>query len=453
MNDHFLYEVRRSPPPGFAKRLRRKLQQQKRPARNSIVRILMTVLFMSGFAMAASLLYVAQRQPSQAAAATSDTPHPTGPPVSSAASPTELDAPADGKLEVSAAARATASPVINPQPRRFIRNPPGITSPLARPLVEAILAQFAWMGGTPAPLEFLELQSEDPGAAFCVDSVRGGDASVVVTSHRITAEQLEECGDGPLLEVVESKIGYRAIVLARAPASAPLQVSARQVYLALSKWIPDPASPGKLILNRSISWDQIDSRLPTRIIQVFGPPRSSASYQFFARTLLEAGCDSDPRLRALKDTNHEQYAAACHVVRTDQAYREVASPAEMLSNHLQAEPYIPLVILDYRVYQHYRSGLIGTVLDGIEPSSAAFAAGTYPAARPIYIYLNTRHRSALQSALRFIDECCGERAGALGSSAARHDLAPLDDQERARQRERSARSKYPGFEPLGKQRN
>ena len=57
----------------------------------------------------------------------------------------------------------------------------------------------------------------------------------------------------------------------------------------------------------------------------------------------------------------------------------------LITQRLWAEPNW-LVVLGYSYYAAHRTELLGTMLEGPAPTLATLTDGTYPAARPVYVY-------------------------------------------------------------------
>lgn len=470
MNDEFLYAARRDPPPQFASRLKCNLKQQaaRRTARHSVMRAVIAILLIGSSAVAATLLFWTNRQPvrdgieisqvqrgehaESAAARRTDVPHgreiapQSGDPVAGAApEPSRVDHRADQIESRPVAAdpqmRAAGGPVAGPAANlgggsraQGARTPVGIVaSSLAHPLAKVIVDQFNNSG--PAPAAQLDIRDAANGfRAFC-QSTDLQQPTVVIASRRIEGAEFDACRRNGVTSILESKIGYQAVVLTHAPSGAPIKVTAREVYLALAKWIPDPADPRKLLANPHAMWSDIDPKLYFRTIEIFGPPRDSTIRGLFAELVLEPECDRYASLKALKDADRRKYTEICHTLRTDGAYREGEQTATLISQRLWAEPNA-LVILDYGFYQAHRAELAGTVLGDVEPTLSAFAAGTYQAARPVYVYVNKVRLDRTPGVSQFLFACCSEQAIGPSGYLPRHGLIPLDEQDRKKQRER-----------------
>jgi phosphate transport system substrate-binding protein len=128
----------------------------------------------------------------------------------------------------------------------------------------------------------------------------------------------------------------------------------------------------------------------------------------FAALVLEAGCDTYGWIAALKDTDRQRYDRICHALREDGAYVEVVEPTDILvTQRLWAEPNA-LAVLDYAFYRRHSSNLIGSLIEQAEPSFEGISAGTYPASRPLYLYVNADSARRRAGVSRFIEQALGE---------------------------------------------
>jgi hypothetical protein len=199
--------------------------------------------------------------------------------------------------------------------------------------------------------------------------------------------------------VVAIRIGSEAVALARSPLYGALDLTRREVFLALAKWVPDPARPGAVRANANTTWRQIDPAAGPEPIEFLGPPLSSAAGRSMIELLLEGGCNSYPWIAALRSSDPDRYARICRTVRTDAVYTEVAwlNPSRVLSN----PNAIGIVAFQTLVDARLDEKLAVSRLDGVEPTLQSIESGSHPGSRGFYIYIN-RGRMAPNVALRLL---------------------------------------------------
>jgi phosphate transport system substrate-binding protein len=420
MNDDFLKALRRDPSPQFARRLKQQLQAQdaqtKRRAWSLRSRALSFLIVGSAFAGGMLVLERRASEGSDAPQAQSQAQLPAIKPGSAAYRPRSLgpgfvpegngaastglhdsqpsaDAPANihlsGQSQPATPSASSAAPVTSGQTssggliRARAAHPSVAISPLADALVRSVLSRQTSSARSETP----RIETLAAEAAFAGLCAPGNDRrfDMVVTSRRISHAEFMNCRDNGVSKIIESKLGYQALVLTSARDSAPLKLSASDLYLAVAKQIPDPADLTLLIDNTNFTWDQVNSRFSYRPIAVFGPMRETPLRLLFETLLLEPGCNAQRAIEALRVTEPYRHAQLCRSLRDDRLYAEVEQTANLIPQYLWSDPHA-FVLVDYRFYRDNQSQLGGSALEGPEPSYATFADGTYPLARPIYLY-------------------------------------------------------------------
>jgi phosphate transport system substrate-binding protein len=421
MNDEFLHALRREPPPRFASELKRRLDRQSAQRKRATrVRAIVGVLLVGGLAMAAALLLRGREEPmtvaaprasvatsSSAPASNSGAARRAGPLRLAPAAASEDPQPQEGK-----AAAATR--------KRSIL----VASSLTLPIAQALMERSGSADSGPPPIMVME--PEEVFSALCAG------VGMVIASRRITSAELRFCNSKDV-DVVEWKIGYQAVAITAGPTAERAALSPREVFLALARRIPDPVEPTRLIDNPNMTWHDVDGRFDSRSID-FIAPADAALRRALGSLVMEPGCDTYPWIRELKKTSRKRYDEICHGLRSDGRYREVEMSNTLITQQLWAEPNW-LLVLGYSLYAEHRGELLPTMLDGPEPTLASLEDGTYPAARPVYVYANeivlyTRPLRMLTNELT--DEWAVGPQGYLR----RVGLVPLTETQRRAQHER-----------------
>ncbi|MCG8544069.1 MAG: substrate-binding domain-containing protein, partial [Alphaproteobacteria bacterium] len=109
-------------------------------------------------------------------------------------------------------------------------------------------------------------------------------------SRRIKISEVERCAKNGVKDITEVKIGYDGIVIANSKKTKPMNVSLKQLFLALAKQVPEGGKDGgKLIANPYKKWSEIDSSLPDIAIEVLGPPPTSGTRDASNELAIEGG--------------------------------------------------------------------------------------------------------------------------------------------------------------------
>jgi len=234
----------------------------------------------------------------------------------------------------------------------------------------------------------------DPDSGNAFDRLCGAGSTepvdVVELSRRITPEEFRRCTAisprGGFTRLIEVKVGYQAVALARARLYSPLRLSAQDLFLALARRIPDAAHPGKFINNPNTTWNQVDSSLPYDLIRVTGPPTSSTAGKLAAHLLLQAGCNSYPSILAIRDSDPDGYADICGSLRNDGAYVQSSNfSGWAYADQLAANP-TAFGLFQLNDSSRALNNLLLNPVDSIEPTQASLVAGTYPLAETLYLY-------------------------------------------------------------------
>jgi len=244
-------------------------------------------------------------------------------------------------------------------------------------------------------------------------------------SRRVKASELTTCATNGVKEVVEIKVGYDGIVLAQSKAGASLNLSRKDVYLALAKTVPDPANPSALIANPNVTWKDVNKSLPAVKIEVLGPPPTSGTRDSFAELYLEAGCRTFAWLDALRSQDEPRFKRACDSIREDGAYIEAGENDNLIVQKLGANKDA-VGVFGYSFLEENLDKLKGAVVDGVSPTYETVASGKYPASRPLFIYIKKAHVGVIPGIVEFIAEYTSEKAlGEEGYLADKGLIPPL----------------------------
>lgn len=228
-------------------------------------------------------------------------------------------------------------------------------------------------------------------------------------SRRIKSTEVETCTKNGVKDVMEVKIGYDGIVLARNKQGTPLKLTRKDVYLALAKQVPDPANPQTLIANPNTTWKQVNSSLPATKIEVLGPPPTSGTRDAFAELYLETGCSTYPWIKALKDIDESRFRRVCHTVREDGAYVEAGENDNLIVQKLGANPNA-VGVFGFSFLEENQDRLQGSLMEGVAPTFDTIASGKYPASRALFIYVKKAHIGVIPGLKEFVAEYVSDKA-------------------------------------------
>ena len=292
---------------------------------------------------------------------------------------------------------------------------------------------------------------------------------VTNASRRIKSSEFEDCQRNGVKEIVEVLIGYDGIVLANAKGAAPMQLTRKDIYLALAKLVPGP--DGKLIENPHKNWNDVNSSLPASKIEVLGPPPTSGTRDAFAELALQGGAEQIPEIKKLRKLKADQadeikalvaklgieqaWNAAVkkkgakakgkdvvkiigRSVREDGAYIEAGENDNLIVNKLAANPNA-LGIFGFSFLDQNSDKVQGSIIDGNAPTFEAIASGDYQVSRPLYFYVKKAHIGTIPGITEYLNYFVSEDTMGEDGYLIDKGLIPLNE-ERYEEMSNSARS-------------
>jgi phosphate transport system substrate-binding protein len=256
--------------------------------------------------------------------------------------------------------------------------------------------------------------------AFCA-GVGAETPDIANASRRIKKSEFETCAKNGVTEIVEIQVGIDGIVMGESAKGPAMKLDPIDVYKALA------ANPfGKP--NTTKNWSDVNASLPNIPIAVFGPPKTSGTRDAFAELILEAGCKTDEATKAMKKTDEDKYKAICHDIRTDGAYKEQGENDNLIVQKLAANPNM-LGVFGYSYLEENAASVRGVSIGGVSPTYEAIAGGSYPGARPLFIYVKKAHVEKIPGIKEYLAEFV--KAGVKGSYLTKLGLIAAPDDVRA----------------------
>src|SRR5690606_17010326 len=118
------------------------------------------------------------------------------------------------------------------------------------------------------------------------------------------------------VKIVEVLIGYDGIVLANSRNTEQMELSRKDLFMALAKQVPNPEGSG-FINNPYRLWSDVNPSLPAKRIEVLGPPPTSGTRDAFVELVMDVGCSEVPAIAELESTDSDQYKVMCQTIRED----------------------------------------------------------------------------------------------------------------------------------------
>lgn len=246
-------------------------------------------------------------------------------------------------------------------------------------------------------------------------------------SRRIKTSEVEKCAKAGVNDIVEVKIGYDGIVIGNSRKSDVLELTRKELFLALAKDVPD--GDGKWKPNPYTTWKDVNPALPDKKIEVMGPPPTSGTRDAFVELAMEGGCKKFDWIKALKKTDKKTYKARCHTIREDGAFIEAGENDNLIVQKLQANPDA-FGIFGFSFLDQNSDAIQGAKIEGQAPEFEAISDGSYPVSRSLYFYVKKAHVGQVPGIKEFLAEFASEKAWGPEGYLAEKGLIPMPDAER-----------------------
>ena len=292
---------------------------------------------------------------------------------------------------------------------------------------------------------------------FC-KGVGANTPDITNSSRRIKKSEYDDCQANGVTDIVEVLVGYDGIAIANSKAAVRLELSLKDLYLALAKDIPGP--DGRLIPNPNKTWKDVDPRLPATKIEVLGPPPTSGTRDAFAELAMGGGAEEIAELKALSKLGAEQvdeiraaleklgipraydamaknkgkapkgadlFNAIAHAIREDGAYIEAGENDNLIVQKLEANPDA-VGIFGFSFLEENGDKVQGAIVNGTAPTFDSIASGDYPVSRPLYFYIKRAHVGKIPGIQEYAMEFVSDKAMGEDGYLPEKGLIPLEEE-------------------------
>jgi phosphate transport system substrate-binding protein len=206
-----------------------------------------------------------------------------------------------------------------------------------------------------------------------------GETQVQGASRPILAEEMRACADAGV-EYVEVPIAFDGLTVVVHP-SNPV----RAVTLAELRRIWAPAAE-----RRITNWRQVNPSWPDLAMPLFGAGTASGTFDFFTEAVVGTAKSSRTDYTPTEDDNVTVQGV-------------IGNPGAM-------------GYFGYAYYEQNRERLAALSINGVAPSPETIADGSYPLARPMFIYINAEalRRPQVQRFAQFYVANAGRLARQVG---------------------------------------
>ena len=256
-----------------------------------------------------------------------------------------------------------------------------------------------------------------------------GHPDITNASRRIKKNEFNQCKENGI-DVVEIKVGYDGIVIANSKKAKLLNLTKRQIFLALAKQVPEGNKEGgSLVDNPNKKWSDIDPNLPNKKIEVLGPPPTSGTRDAFNELAIEGGCKTFPKLKAIKKQDKKKYKAICRAVREDGAFIEAGENDNLIVQKL-VENENAFGVFGFSFLIENEDKIQGSTVDGMAPTIETIADKSYGVSRPLYFYVKLAHVDVIPGIREFLAEYTSEDSWGPGGYLEERGMIPMPENER-----------------------
>ena len=245
-------------------------------------------------------------------------------------------------------------------------------------------------------------------------------------SRRMKKSEFELCQSNGVKDITEVKVGYDGIVIANSVKGEQIDLSLRDIFLALAKDVPNPDGSEELVANPYKTWKEVNPALPNTKIEVLGPPPTSGTRDAFNELAIEGGCKTFSWLKAIKDEDKSKYKAICRSVREDGAYVEAGENDNLIVQKLEKNP-AAYGVFGYSFLDQNRGVVQAANVDGVEPTFDAIGSGDYPVSRSLFFYVKKAHVGVVPGIEGYVKEFTSEKAWGDQGYLGEKGLIPLGE--------------------------
>jgi len=295
------------------------------------------------------------------------------------------------------------------------------------PFAQAVTKSFSEKTGQPLP----HLKSTGSGGGLQLFCQGIGDEHPDITnaSRRIKRSELDLCRTNGVNDIIEIKIGYDGIVFASSTDALPMNLSAKDLYLAIAAQVPATGPGENLIPNPYTNWKEINSTLPDTNIEILGPPPTSGTRDAFSELALEKGCSTFPWIKTIKKRDKQRFRNVCRTIRDDGHFIEAGERDDLIIGNLLQSRLLH-GIFGYNFLMQNPDKLQAALINSIVPNMETIASGAYPLSRALYFYVKKKRIVEIPAIADYIESFTDEESWGPDGYLAKMGLIPLDTSER-----------------------
>ncbi len=222
---------------------------------------------------------------------------------------------------------------------------------------------------------------------------------VTNASRAIKSSEKENCTANGITPV-EYLIGYDGITFSNSNKADKFTLTKEEIFKAVSAKI---MSNGKMVDNGYKKWSDINPSLPNVKIDVLAPPPSSGTRDAFVELVMHSTCK---KVYKMPKKGDDGYKALCSALREDGAVTEAGENDNLIIEKLAVNKD-RFGIFGFSFLDQNKDKVQGSLVDGVEPSMATIADGSYGVSRPLFFYVKKEHVGGVPGIQEYADYFMG----------------------------------------------
>ncbi|MGE6607307.1 substrate-binding domain-containing protein [Halomonas sp. NPDC076908] len=243
------------------------------------------------------------------------------------------------------------------------------------PFASFVAEEFGATTNYPTPV--IEGTGSGGGLRLFCNGVGAGTPDITNASRRMHVGELERCIENGVTDITEVYIGSDGIAFAQSNQNEQMDVTVDQLFLAIAAQVP---VDGELVPNPYTNWNQIDDSFPDREIVIVGPPTTSGTRDAFEELVLVVAAEE------YEEYGDEEYSD----VRNDGAWVDGGENDNLIVQRLTQDT-TAFGIFGFSFLEENNDVLVGSNINGVEPTQETISSFEYPVARSMFFYLKNQH--------------------------------------------------------------
>ena len=295
------------------------------------------------------------------------------------------------------------------------------------PFATVVAERFGKTSGFKTPV--IESTGSGGGLKLFCKGLGTEHPDITNASRRIKMKEVKKCAKNGVTDITEIKVGFDGIAMANAKSGPKLELSLKDIYLALAKVVPADPEGNTVKPNPYKMWNEVNPALPAAPIVVIGPPPTSGTRDALNELGVEKGCKTFPDRKALKKENKKLYKAQCRSIREDGAYVEAGENDNLIIEKLKTNPDA-LGVFGYSFLDQNRDAVKAATMNGVSPEFKLISNGTYPISRSLWFYVKNAHAAVIPGIKEYVKEFTSDKAIGDSGYLISKGLIPLPSEER-----------------------